>query len=287
MIKQMERKNISIELYEIKKVLFDGMYLAIGGYLTENKPMSIIKEIIKSGIKDLTVISLPCGVDLDLLIAAGCVRTVICPYVGMESLSPIAPFFRQKSQRGEIRVKEVDVSMVVLMLRSAALNLPFLPWKGGIGTSLPELNPDLKIIQNPFGNDELIAVPAFYPDLAIVHAAQADIYGNVQHKGKAFIDGLIARASKKTIVQVEKIVPNDEIKLHFLDTTIPAFLVNGLIYAPNGAHPLSSQKYYGMDGDFIKKYIDVSAKYINNESNEFEDFFQKYIYRNNPGSSEA
>jgi glutaconate CoA-transferase subunit A len=274
----MKRKDISLTLQEIKDFLFDGMSIAIGGYLTANKPMALIREIIKKGAKNLTIISLPSGIDLDLLISAGCVAKVICPYVGMESFSPIAPFFRQKAQKGELEIKEVDVALVILMLRAAALNLPYLPWKGVIGTSIPELNSDLKVIEDPFGNGELVAVPAFSPDLALIHAAQSDVYGNTQHNGRSFIDGLIARASTKTLVQVEKIISNEEIKLNSLNTTIPCAIVDGVILAPFGAHPLSSQKYYEVDKGHIKEYVDSASKYLKGEEDGFKSYLQKYVY---------
>jgi glutaconate CoA-transferase subunit A len=274
----MKRKDISLTLQEIKDFLFDGMSIAIGGYLTANKPMALIREIIKKEAKNLTIISLPSGIDLDLLISAGCVAKVICPYVGMESFSPIAPFFRQKAQKGELEIKEVDVALVILMLRAAALNLPYLPWKGVIGTSIPELNSDLKVIEDPFGNGELVAVPAFSPDLALIHAAQSDVYGNTQHNGRSFIDGLIARASTKTLVQVEKIISNEEIKLNSLNTTIPCAIVDGVILAPFGAHPLSSQKYYEVDKGHIKEYVDSASKYLKGEEDGFKSYLQKYVY---------
>lgn len=278
MEKGAKRKDISLKFQEIGNFLFDGMSIAIGGYLTANKPMALIREIIKKGIKHLTVVALPSGIEIDLLIAAGCVDKVMCPYVGMESLSPIAPFFRQKAQKGELQIREVDVALVILMLRAAALNLPYVPWKGVIGTSIPELNPDLKVIEDPFGNGELVAVPAFSPDLALIHAAQSDVYGNIQHKGRSFIDGLMARASQKTLVQVEKIVPNEEIKLDFLSTTIPSAIVHGIILAPFGAHPLSSQRYYDVDNEHIQEYIEWARQYVKGETDGLENYLQKYVY---------
>jgi glutaconate CoA-transferase subunit A len=273
-----KRKDVRIQLDEISNLISHGMTIAIGGYLTANKPMAMIREIIRKGIKDLTVIAFPSSIDLDLLIACGCVRSVICPYVGMESLSPIAPFFRMKAEEGALEIREVDVAMVVCMLRAAAQSLPFLPWKGGIGTSIPVINPDIKIVDDPFGSGKVLAIPSLSPDLALIHAAQSDIHGNVQHKGKSFTDGLIARASKKVIVQVEKIVSNAEIKFNFFETTIPAVLVDGLLLAPYGAHPLSSQGYYYEDEEYIKEYISVANKFIKGDKRGFTDFAQKYVY---------
>lgn len=273
-----KRRDVTISLDQVSGFISNGMTVAIGGYLTANKPMAIIREIIKKEVKDLTIIAFPSSIDVDLLIACGCVKKVICPYVGMESLSPIAPFFRKKAEEGTLEICEVDVAMVVCMLRAAAQSLPFLPWKGGIGTSIPEVNPDIKMIEDPFGSGKLLAIPALSPDLAFIHAAQADANGNVQHKGKSFSDGLLARASQKVIVQVEKIVSDAEIKFNFFETTIPAVLVDGIVLTPYGAHPLSSQRYYHEDEEYIKQYIDVSNKFLKGEETEFKAFLQRYIY---------
>jgi glutaconate CoA-transferase subunit A len=93
-----ERIDKRIKLEEMSDLVKDGMTVGIGGYLTASKPMAIIRQIIKKGVKDLTVIAFPSSIELDLLVACGCVKKVICPYVGMESLSPIAPF-QMKAKR--------------------------------------------------------------------------------------------------------------------------------------------------------------------------------------------
>lgn len=273
-----QRKDVRIPLEQVGGFVSDGMIVALGGYLTANKPMAMIREIIRRKIKDLTLITLSSSIDADLLIASDCVKKVISPYVGMESLSPIAPFFRRKAEEGKLEIREVDVAMVVCMLRAAAQNLPFLPWKGGIGTSLPEINPEIKMVEDPFGSGKLLALPPIAPDVALIHAAQADTYGNVQHKGKSFSDGLIARASKKVVVQVERIVSNAEVKANFFETTIPAVLVDGIVLAPFGGHPLSSQGYYREDEGYLKEYIAAANKFLKGAKEEFTGFAQKYIH---------
>ena len=143
--------------------------------------MALLRQIIRRGVKNLTVVD--SGVTLDLLIAAGCVRKVVSYYAGGGFGVPVAPAFRRAVERGEIEVWECEEGILTTGLQAAAQALPFLPWRGGVGTSLPDVNKELKVIQDPIRGETLIAVPPIKPDVALLHAATADAYGNVQHCG--------------------------------------------------------------------------------------------------------
>lgn len=277
-MEQLTRRPLTASLAEAVAYLQDGMTLAIGGFNTASKPMALVREIIRQGRKNLTVVAPPSSIEVDLLVATGCVAKVITPYVGAEALAPVCPFYRAAVQQGTIEIREVDAGIVLTMLRAARQGLPFLPWRGGIGTSLPELNRDLKIIDDPFGGQKLLAVPPVYPDLAILHAAQADAYGNVQHLGNPFADALIAAAAKHTIVQVERIVPNEVIrKAPELTTVLPIF-VNAVVAAPYGAHPFFSQRYYLIDRAHISEYIEAGLAYLAGNKSHFEQYLERYVY---------
>lgn len=130
----------------------DGMTIAIG----EPAPMAMIRQLIRRGVRDLTVVG--SGLALDLLIAAGCVRRTMAYYVGGGFGGAVAPSFRRAAERGEIEVWECEEGIVTTGLRAAAQGLPFLPWRGGVGTSLPEVNPDLKVITDPIRGETLLAM---------------------------------------------------------------------------------------------------------------------------------
>src|SRR3990172_5000150 len=254
------------------------MTLAIGGFNTASKPMALVREIVRQGRRNLTVVATPLSIEVDLLIATGCAAKVIAPYVGAEALAPICPFYRAAVQQGTIEIREVDAGIVLTMLRAARQGLPFLPWRGGVGTSLPALNPDLKIIEDTFGGEQLLAVPPVHPDLAILHAAQADAYGNVQHLGNPFADALIAAAARHTIVQVERIVPNEVIrKAPELTTVLPIF-VNAVVAAPYGAHPFFSQRHYVIDRVHIREYLEAGHAYLAGNKGPFEEYLDRYVY---------
>jgi glutaconate CoA-transferase subunit A len=193
----------------------NGMTIAIG----QPTLMALVRQLIRRGIRDLTVID--AGFSLDLLIAAGCVRKVVSYYTGGGFGNPVTPAFRRAAEQGEIEVWECEEGILCAGLQAAAQSLPFLPWRGGVGTSLPAVNPDLKVFQDPISGETLLAVPPLKPDVAILHAAHADAFGNVQHLGgPGWIDLFMYRAADRTIVQVEKIIANEDVRADAWKTTI-------------------------------------------------------------------
>ena len=230
----------------------DGMTIAVG----EPAPMALIRQLIRRGVKDLTVVG--SGLALDLLIAAGCVRRTMAYYVGGGAGGAVAPSFRRAAEAGEIEVWECEEGILTTGLRAGAQGLPFLPWRGGLGTSLPEVNPDLKLMVDPIRGETLIAVPAIEPDVAILHAAASDAYGNVQHMGgPGWLDLFLQRAADRCIVQVEKIVANEEIRANPGATTIAG--ADAVVRCPWGAHPFYSRGYYVQDRAFTRHYVDAAT----------------------------
>lgn len=248
----------------------DGMTIAIG----EPAPMAIIRQLIRRGVKDLTVVG--SGLALDLLIAAGCVRRTVAYYVGGGFGGAVAPSFRRAAERGDIEVWECEEGILTTGLRAAAQGLPFLPWRGGLGTSLPEVNPDLKVFTDPIRGETLLAVPAIEPDVAILHAAASDPYGNVQHVGgPGWLDLFLQRAADRTIVQVEKIIPNEEVRANPGATTIAS--IDAVVRAPWGAHPFYSRGFSVQDRDFTKRYVDAAtAAALHDEPAALQEFLHHY-----------
>src|SRR6202158_6625574 len=171
-----QRQSINDEV-EAAGWIQNGMTFAIG----QPTPMALVRQIIRRGFKDLTIVD--AGFSLDLLVAAGCVRKVVSYYAGGGFGNPVGPSFRRAAERGEIEVWECEEGILCAGLQAAAQMLPFMPWRAGVGTSLPQVNPDLKLFRDPLRGEELIAVPPINPDLALLHAAAADAYGNVRHLG--------------------------------------------------------------------------------------------------------
>jgi glutaconate CoA-transferase subunit A len=272
-----ERKSLVIGETEAAEMVRDGMTIAIGGFINSSHPMALVRQIIRRGVRNLTVVGAASGgLDLDLLIAAGCVRKLVTTYMGGEHYCPVAPFFRVAAQRGELEIFECDEGMFYCALRAAAQGLPSTPWKAGIGTSFPEINPEIKVYNDPISGEPVLAIPAITPELAIIYAAHSDAYGNVQHVGTGFGDRAMWRAAKKTIAQVERVLPNEEIRKDPRATSL--YGVDAVVRAPYGSHPFAGPGYYIEDGAHIREYVAAGNAYAKNgDRKPFEDYLQKYV----------
>ncbi len=273
----LERKSLVIGEDAAAAMARDGMTIAIGGFINSSHPMALVRQIIRRGVKNLTVVGAASGgLDLDLLIAAGAVKKLVTAYMGGEHYCPVAPFFRAAAQRGEIEIFECDEGMFYCALRAAAQRLPSTPWKAGIGTSFPEVNPEIKVYSDPISGEPMLAIPAIKPDLALIYAAHADAYGNVQHVSTGFGDRAMWRAAEKTIVQVERVIPNEEIRKNPHATSL--YGVDAVVRAPYGSHPFAAPGYYLEDAAQIREYVAAGNAWAKSEDRApFEAYLQKYV----------
>jgi len=261
-----QRQKRIMELDDVLAKVKDGMTLGIGGFINSSHPMLVVRGLIKRGIKNLTVAgAASSGLEIDLLIAAGCVAKVVAPYVGGEALAPIGPAFRAAVEKGRVEVYELDEAMYYAALRAAAQRVPFNPWRAGVGTSFPEVNPAIKVFRDPINGETLLAIPALNFDIAFLHAAVSDPYGNVQYVGHGYGDRAIYAAADQTYVQVEQIVANEEIRKDPLRTAIPG--ADGVIRARFGAHPYSSPGHYIEDQEHIRHYVRAATAWA--KENDF------------------
>jgi len=275
----MKRSELIVDEEKIASFFFDGMILAIG----EPAPMSIVRLCLQNKIKKLTLIA--SGIALDVLIAAGQVDKVISYIAAGIPGTPILPFYRRAVENNEIEIWECDEGILTTGLEASGKGLPFLPWRGGIGTSIPELNSDLKIFNDPIENERLIAVPAIVPDLAILHADKSDAFGNIQHcRGPGWLDLFLWRASRKAVVQVEKIVSNEEIRSNPWATTISE--PTGIIHQLWGAHPLYSRGNYIIDKKITEKYFILASAAIKNDNRQVYDQFVNEVFLNSKKHSD-
>jgi glutaconate CoA-transferase subunit A len=244
---------------DIVAQLRDGMTLGIGGWGPRRKPMALVREILRSDLRDLTLVSYG-GADVGMLCAAGKVKKLIFAFVTLDAI-PLEPWFRKVREAGAIEVLELDEGMFQWGLKAAAFGLPFLPTRVGMGTDLAELG-GLKTVQSPYEDGEtLIAMPALKLDAAIIHVNRSDWRGNVQLLGPdAYYDEWFAKAAAKTYVSCEQLV--DRIEDHFpQDAKANIFercFVSGVIEMAGGAHPSAMPPLYGPDMKWFKSYGDAA-----------------------------
>jgi glutaconate CoA-transferase subunit A len=245
---------------EVVARLRPGMTIGIGGWGSRRKPMSLVRAIVRSDLKDLTVVSYG-GPDVGLLCAAGKVRKLVFGFVSLDSI-PLDPLFRAARQQGRIEVAEYDEGMVQLGLYAAATRVPFLPTRVGLGSLVVDTNPDLRMVADPYSGEELIAMPALRLDAALVHMNRADERGNAQFLGPdPYFDDLFCAAAADAYVSCERIVPAAELTsaAHPVTVRISRMLVSGVVEAPNGAHFTSCVPDYERDEVFQRAYVAAAA----------------------------
>ena len=263
-------KTLSIE--EIAAQVESCMTLGIGGWGARRKPMAVIRELLKTDVRDLTVLAYG-GPDVGMLAAAGKIRKLVFGFVSMD-LVPLENHLRQARQAGAFEVMEVDEGMFQLGLKAAAARLPFLPTRVGFGSDVMTTNPEIKTITSPYDDgEEFVAMPALQADIAICHVNQADVLGNSRITGPdPFFDEWFCRAADRAYLTAEEIVEtgafNDPIAA--LQMPIERNLVKGVALAPCGAHPTSCGPGYGIDVAHLSAYNGLAKQGL-------DDYLAEYV----------
>lgn len=246
---------------EIVGELEDGMTIGIGGWGSRRKPMALVRAILRSPVKDLTVVSYG-GPDVGLLASAGKLKHLVFGFVTLDTI-PYDPWFSRVRESGTITVTEYDEGVFGTGLSAAAQRLPFLPTRAGLGSGVMDLNPSLRTVRSPYDDaEELLAVPALKLDVAFVHLNRADARGNAQYLGPdPYFDELFALAADKCYVSTEKIVETAELTEAgpVQSLLLSRMLVTGVAETPNGAHFTTAAPDYGRDERFQRHYAE-SAK---------------------------
>jgi glutaconate CoA-transferase subunit A len=230
------RRSLLVGLDEAAARVPDGAIVGIGGALTAGHPMALVRAVARLRRRELTIVAPTAGLEVDLLIAAGCVRRVISAYIGGEVVAAVGPVFRRSVQEGSVEIVDLDEAHCAMGLRAAGQRLPFLPWRGGVGTSYPSLTPRLVEFEDPIRGEPLLAVPAIELDVALLHTELADRYGNSQPATTGYMDRLLGPAARTVILQADRIDQGGELRKHPGQTT---FWRNAeaVVRAPFGAHP--------------------------------------------------
>ena len=258
---------------EVVAELRSGMTIGIGGWGSRRKPMSIVREILRSDLTDLTIVSYG-GPDVGMLCAAGKVRKAIYGFVSLDSI-PLEPHFRVARQNGTIEAMELDEGMLQLGLRAAAWRVSFLPCRAGIGSAIMEINPDLKTVTSPYDGQELVAMPALRLDVALIHANRADVRGNGQYLGPDwYFDDLFALAADRTFMSCERVVATEDFLKEGPERTLHVnrMMTHGVIEAPYGAHFTHCIPDYQRDEAFQREYAETAKS-----PEAWQAFVEKYI----------
>lgn len=237
--------------------------------------MEATRALIRRGVRDLHVIAVPTSsLQADLLIGAGCVRTIECAGVSMGELGG-APCFTRAVTAGTIAIRDSSCPALYAGLQAAEKGLPFMPLRGFIGSDIVRHRSDFAIIDNPFlAGDTLLAVAAIQPDFALIHAPLADRHGNVwvgRHRPMM----LLAHAARQTLVTAEAVVDTNLLAdAKYGPATIPSLYITAIAHAPRGGWPLAVTGSYDDDADHLRDYMKRAAT-----PEGFQDYLREHVLR--------
>jgi len=275
-----KRMTVSDIVGELK----DGMTIGIGGWGARQKPMALVREIVRSDLQDLTIVSYG-GCDVGMLASARKIKKLVFSFVSLDVI-PLEAHFRRARSAGEFEVMEIDEGMFQLGLKAAAQRLDFLPCLAGLGTDVMTHNPEIKVLQSPYSDAHYVAMPAIKLDVALCHVTEADHRGNSYIGGPdMFFDEWFCRAADKAFLSCERLVEtsafNEDHKI--LRMPIERNLVTGVAEVPFGAHPTSSGPDYGWDVAHLKAY---SATAKEGWDGYVTDFVQAKNYTSKVGGAD-
>lgn len=233
----------------------DGALLAVPKD-SSGVPMAATRELIRRGVRDLHLLCVPVsGIQADILVGAGCVRTLETSGVTLGEYGA-APRFVAALKEGKLRMIDSTCPAVYAALQAGQKGLPFIPLRGLLGTDLLANRDDWKVIDNPFApGDPVVVLKAIRPDFALFHASLADRFGNV-FVGRERDLLIMAHASHRTLVTVEEIVDQNLLEDQArAGAVLPSIYVDRVALAPRGAWPVGLVDHYPQDDVEIARYV--------------------------------
>ncbi|MEX0800459.1 MAG: CoA-transferase [Dehalococcoidia bacterium] len=249
----------------VEKLVADGDYLVYECNYLQRGPASLIREVIRQGKKDLWLGAKFTWVSAALLVGAGCVSKLD---VGFFLFGPTV---EQAVREGKVKAYEYSNVVMTNRIMAGAMGLPFLPVRSFGGTD-GFTHSGAKLITDPYTGEPITIVPALNPDVALIHAHQADVYGNTRILGTGISHVEAAMASRKVIVSTEEIIETDEIRRDPGRTTIPYYVVDAVVHSPFGAYPGEVQGRYASD---IPHVVEVVASTLRGLIPQYLD---KWVY---------
>ncbi|CCE09798.1 putative coenzyme A transferase, subunit A [Bradyrhizobium sp. STM 3843] len=269
-------KSKIVSVDEAVAEIQDGAKVALGGWIFNSQPMALVRALIRKRARNLHLIPAPGSIAPDMLIGAGCAASTVCVFISFEQFG-LAPHFRRQSESGALKVHDLDGPGIAGGLRAGICDLPYMPVPD-LGTDLPKFAPEhYWPLPSKEGERKMLAVAAIKPDVCLLHAQQADEHGNVQYLGPPFFDAMIAQASRRVIVSVDRIVSTDTIRRSNHLTKLPGAMVDAIVEAPFGAHPTASPSLFRSDGAHLKEYVKSSAS-----SETFGGYLDRYVRTASP-----
>jgi glutaconate CoA-transferase subunit A len=252
----------------------DGDHVSVGGCLFSRTPMALVREVLRHRRRALTLSRNLTCTEGELCMAAGAVTRVVTAWMSIGLPWGVSKILRHYVESGAVALEEWSHLALGLRFRAGAMGVPFLPALTMLGSDLMAVG-GLKTVQDPYTGETLAAVPALFPDVALLHVHRADPFGNCQIDGYPHMDADIARAATTVLVTAEEILSEEETRRYPDRTIIPGFVVDALVQAPFGSFPHECYGLYEADYDHFAAYtaaIDARGPAAVGE------YLERYVY---------
>jgi glutaconate CoA-transferase subunit A len=240
----------------IAEVVRDGDSVALEGF-THLIPFAAGHEVLRQGRRELELIRMTPDLLYDQMIGFGAARKLVFSYGGNPGVGSLHRF-RDVVEHGwphPIELEEHSHAGMANRYVAGASKLPFMVMRGYSGTDLVA-HTNVKEIVCPFTGERLTAVPALNPDVAIVHAQEADRDGNVQLWGIPGVQKEVVLAAAKSVVTVERIV--EQLEPRPGGVVIPGWVIDFVAQAPGGSQPSYALGVTERDNDFYREWDVIS-----------------------------
>lgn len=257
----------------VRRFIKDGDYVAVGGFGVNRIPTAVCHEMLRQRPQRLAFAGHTATHDFQLACAGNLTgrgqmmaRVDAAYIVGLEARG-LSPHARRVMESGDVEVCEWTNYQLAARFRAAAIGVPFIPTHSSLGTDTQHRGAG-KEITCPFTGEKLLALPALYPDVGVIHVHEADVYGNCRIKGVNVADNDLARAARRLIVTCERLIPHEEIRRDPTATAIPFFCVDAVCEVPFGSYPGNMAGEYFSDEPHLRHWLQVE---------EDLDAFKKFL----------
>ena len=240
----------------VAELVGDGDSVALEGF-THLIPFAAGHEVLRQGRTDLELIRMTPDFLYDQMVGVGAARKLVFSYAGNPGVGSLHRI-RDVVEHGwphPIEIEEHSHAGMANRYAAGASGLPCGLMRGYIGTDL-EHRTRVERVSCPFTGEELVVVPALNPDVAIVHAQEADRKGNVQLWGIPGVQKEAVLAATRSLVTVERIV--DELRPRPGGIIIPGWAISLIAEAPGGSRPSYSHGIVERDNAFYRRWDEIS-----------------------------
>jgi glutaconate CoA-transferase subunit A len=264
-------------LAEAVASIASGSHVALSGFAITRCTMAFAREVIRQGIKGLTISQCVGAMDADMLVGAGAVERIIYGGGSLDRFGRLACVNRG-IEDGSLRAEEYSSLSIAFRYLAGSLGLPFMPIRSLRGSDVlrqieERTGSDVATITDPFTGASWLALKPLLPDVAVVQVQTADEEGNAWILGPRWDNAEQAKAAERTIVIAERVVSGDVIRQNPERTVIPGLLVSHVVELPFAAHPTSVYGVYDYDPEQIERYVEATRT-----PELFVTFLDEYVY---------